>query len=145
MTGASSLLYASGFGILLSLTCALCTYLSIKKKKKLLLLFIEYYYFFLLIITGYWKGIDANRYQAVSDVWRGKSKLKYSFNDIYSAFFKVHLNPKNVFHFINSNSEIFPVLNITLVSYRDLSLQNAYKMMSIQDSFIIQLLVFTSM
>ena len=30
------------------------------------------------------------------------------------------------------------------MSYRDLSLQNSNKMMSIQDSFIIQLLVFTS-
>ena len=42
------------------------------------------------------------------------------------------------------NSEIFPVLNVTLVSYRDLNLQNANKMKSFQDSFIIQLLVFTS-
>ena len=42
------------------------------------------------------------------------------------------------------NSEIFPVLNVTLVSYRDLNLQNANKITSIQDSFIIQLLVFTS-
>ena len=31
------------------------------------------------------------------------------------------------------NSEIIPVLNITLVSYRDLNLQNANKMTSIQD------------
>ena len=42
------------------------------------------------------------------------------------------------------NSEIFLVFNGTLVSYRDLNLQNANKMTSIQDSFIIQLLVFTS-
>ena len=44
---------------------------------------------------------------------------------------KVRLNSKNVFRLINSmyiqwlNTDIFPVLNVVLVSYRDLSLQNA--------------------
>ena len=53
------------------------------------------------------------------------------------------------FRLINSvfvkelNSKIFLVFNVTLVKYRDLSLQNANKMTSIQDSFIIQLLIFT--
>ena len=54
--------------------------------------------------------------------------------------FKVHLTPKNVFRFINSeqlNSEIFPALNVALVSYRDMNLQNSNKMTSIQDSAII--------
>ena len=43
----------------------------------------------------------------------------------------MHLDPKNVFRLINSvyvqqlNSEIFPVLNVALVSFRDLHLQNA--------------------
>ena len=50
---------------------------------------------------------------------------------------KVHLNPKNVFLLVNSmyveqlNSEIFVVFNVTLMSYRDLNLQNANKMTSI--------------
>ena len=43
-----------------------------------------------------------------------------------------------------SNSEIFLVFKVALVSYRGFNLQNANKMTSIQDSFIIQLLVFTS-
>ena len=42
------------------------------------------------------------------------------------------------------NSEIFLVFNVALVSYGDLNLQNVYKMTSIRDSFIIQLLVFIS-
>ena len=43
----------------------------------------------------------------------------------------------------NMNIEIlnFCFFNVVLVSYRDLNLQNAYK---IQDSFVIQLLVSTS-
>ena len=58
-------------------------------------------------------------------------------------YIKVHLNSKNVFCLINSmyvqklNSEIFPVLNVALVSYRDLNLQNANKMTSLQDFAII--------
>ena len=45
---------------------------------------------------------------------------------------KVHLNHKNVFCLIHSmyfqylNSEIFPVLSVALVNYRDLNLQNAF-------------------
>ena len=35
------------------------------------------------------------------------------------------------------NSEIFSVLNVALVSYRDFNLQNANKMTSIQDFTII--------
>ena len=31
------------------------------------------------------------------------------------------------------NSKIYPVLNVALVSYRDLNLQNANKMTSVQD------------
>ena len=52
---------------------------------------------------------------------------------------KVHLTPRNVFRFINSmyveqlNSETISVLNVALVSYRDMNLQNANKMTSIQD------------
>ena len=42
------------------------------------------------------------------------------------------------------NSEIFLVLNVALVSYRDLNLQNANKMTSFQESFLIQILVFIS-
>ena len=42
------------------------------------------------------------------------------------------------------NREIFFVFNIALVSYEDLNLQNVNKITSFQDSFIIQLLVFTS-
>ena len=34
------------------------------------------------------------------------------------------------------NSEIFPVLKVALVSYRDLNLQNANKMTSIQDHLL---------
>ena len=43
------------------------------------------------------------------------------------------------------NSEIFPVLNVAFkAGYRDLSLQNASKMTSIQDSFIIRVIFFTN-
>ena len=35
------------------------------------------------------------------------------------------------------NSEVFPILNVALVSYRDLNLQNANKMMSLQHFAII--------
>ena len=57
-----------------------------------------------------------------------------------STQIKVHLTPKKVFRLINSmyikklNSKIFLVFNVALASYRDLNLQNANKMMSIQES-----------
>ena len=87
----------------------------------------------------------------------GRQRKQFSMYQIPPRFqchichnFKVHLTQKNVFRSINSmhveylNSEIFLVFNVALVSYRDLNVQNANKMTSIQDSFIIQLLVFTS-
>ena len=53
---------------------------------------------------------------------RGIYLFQYCFQ--LSCLIKVHLNPKNVFRFIKSmyvqylNSEIFPVLNVAVVSYR---------------------------
>ena len=77
-------------------------------------------------------------------------KAGSNINPTIKVTIKVYLTPKNVFCLINSmyiellNSEIFLFFNVTLVSYRDVNLQNANKATSIQDSFIIQLLVFTS-
>ena len=58
----------------------------------------------------------------------------------------MHLHPKNVFPLIDRmyvqslNSEVFPVLNAALVSYRDLNLQN--KITSFQDFAIISTLIY---
>ena len=42
------------------------------------------------------------------------------------------------------NSKIFLVINVALVSYRDLNLQNANKIRSIQDFAIISTLIYNS-
>ena len=45
---------------------------------------------------------------------------------------------------IKLNSEIFPVLNVALVSYRDLNLQNANKMTSTKDFAIISTSIYNT-
>ena len=62
----------------------------------------------------------------------------------------MQLTPKYVFRLINSmyvqwlSSEMSPVLNVALVSYRDLNLQNADKMTSIQDFDIISTSIYNT-